>query len=466
MANLSQDDRDVIVNHPLNNSLDRLQDLLRDTEKSYESRLISYDGAVENPGQTYQKAISRLLGTLLIEDTAFNLRSKTSSRNVASELSFLFGRIQNDDFNYEHYRALSQLVIRKAQNVDIWNAVFDLITTISRLTPSSAVPLSAIPPSFDSTPITHSSVSQPGGEQTREVVERKIFEEIRFCTYRDVEGFFEKYFEGKEWTRRALDVYEAMKDRHVDGMWTDLPNPPVQAEVLDWWFRFQDDFLSEEQRRYHSTTKPKELVGAEAQRQIDLFIRRNNGQPPHAAHDWRDVEVIGNDKKKGTLLQIGRYVRDVFSCQPTRRYVHAFTICGRDMEVWIFDRSGCYSPGSFNIHEEPKRFIQVIAGYTMMNEEELGLDTFTEQDGEHHFICVEQDGIKSRKRPRLESKHFTHQRAIVCRGTSCYLTKAPESEECYQVFMDIRQTEADLPRLARSRGVEGIATLIGHGQRK
>ena len=68
------------------------------------------------------------------------------------------------------------------------------------------------------------------------MVERKIFEEIRFCTYRDVEGFFEKYFKGKDWTRRALDVYEAMKDRHVDGIWTDLPNPPMQAKVLDWWF--------------------------------------------------------------------------------------------------------------------------------------------------------------------------------------------------------------------------------------
>ena len=282
------------------------------------------------------------------------------------------------------------------------------------------------------------------------MVERKVFEEIRFCTYRDVEGFFEKYFEGKDWTRRAFDVYEAMKDRHVDGMWTDLPNPPVQAEVLDWWFRLQDDFLSKERRRYYSTTKPKELVGAEARRQIDLFIKRNNGKPPHAPHDWRDVEVIGelkesNGKKKGTLLQIGRYVRDVFSCQPTRWYVHAFTICGRDMEFWVFDRSGCYSPGSFDIHEEPKRFIQVIAGYTMMNEEELGLDTFTEHDDEHRFIYIEQDGIKGRKRLRLESKAL---HASTGDRLSGDVLLSHESsgvgglELCYQVFMDIRQTKA------------------------
>jgi hypothetical protein len=101
MANLSQDDRDIIAKHPLNNSLDRLQDLLRITEKSYESHLISYDGAVD---QTHQKAISKLLYALQGEETAFNLLSKTSSRNVASELSFLFGRIQNGDFDYKHYK--------------------------------------------------------------------------------------------------------------------------------------------------------------------------------------------------------------------------------------------------------------------------------------------------------------------------------------------------------------------------
>ena len=116
------------------------------------------------------------------------------SVSVASELSFLFGRIQNGDFNYEHYRALSQLV--------------------------------------------NSSASQQGGEQTRELVEPRIFQEIRPCTYRGVTGFFEKYFERKDWTCCPLDVYEAMKDRHVNGIWTDLPSPPVQAAVLDWWFRF------------------------------------------------------------------------------------------------------------------------------------------------------------------------------------------------------------------------------------
>lgn len=202
----------------------------------------------------------------------------------------------------------------------------------------------------------------------------------------------------------------------------------MQAAVLDWWFQFQEEFLSEERGLYYTTTSPKDLVGAEAQRQIDLFVKPNDGKTSDSAHDWKDIRVIGelkesNRDKKGTLLQISRYVRDVFSCQPTRRYVHAFTICGSEMEVWIFDRSGPYSPDLFDIHDEPERFIQVVTGYTMMNDEELGLDTFTERDVDGCFVALEQDSTWNLTKLRLEPHPITHQRAIVCRGTSCFLTK-------------------------------------------
>jgi hypothetical protein len=143
-------------------------------QRNPEPCLVSYDGAVDSPDQTYQKAISRLLITLIGEEAVFNLRSRTSSWGA-----FISFRTCPERW---------QLVIQKAPDVDTWNAVFYLI--ISRLTPSSTVL-----PSFNSTPITPSSASRQGGEQTREVVERKVFEEIRFC---DVEGFFQKYFEGKD----------------------------------------------------------------------------------------------------------------------------------------------------------------------------------------------------------------------------------------------------------------------------
>ncbi|KAM4062554.1 hypothetical protein HRG_011264 [Hirsutella rhossiliensis] len=404
----------VIKDNPIGYSLDALRNSF---SSICEGKSIpwSLDGLNQLGQEDLQTLTLDLLSTLQSLRTPRLLRSASSGKNLLGDLSRLIFAVNSDDFYLDRVKPLlNAVLIQRASDSEIWSAVFDL-TTFTR----------------------------QGVEQTRDVVEKKVFEEIRLCTYRDVEGFFEKYFEGKDWTRRALDTYEEMKDHHVDGEWTDIPDPPVQAEVLDWWFRFQEVFCSEERRRYYSTTRPKDLVGAEAQRQIDLFVKRKHGQPPDAAHDWRDVDVIGelkasNNNKKATLLQLGRYVRDVFSCQPTRR------------------------PGAFDIHKKPERFIQVIAGYTMMNDEELGLDIFTDRDGDGRLIYIEQDGASGRKRLRLDSQPFTHQRAIVCRGTCCYLTKPSDAEDwsCVSKLSwtsDRRKPEEDLLRLAHQRGVEGIA---------
>ncbi|KAG6071946.1 hypothetical protein E4U33_003425 [Claviceps sp. LM78 group G4] len=52
---------------------------------------------------------------------------------------------------------------------------------------------------------------------------------------------------------------------------------------------------------------------------------------------------------------------------------------GVTMETWVFDRSGPYSGATFNVHEEPEKFVQVLCGYLMMSDEELGLDILTEE---------------------------------------------------------------------------------------
>lgn len=103
----------------------------------------------------------------------------------------------------------------------------------------------------------------------------------------------------------------------------------------------------------------------------------------------------------------------------------------------------------------------------MMNDEELGLDTLTERCSNYRFVHIPQDGAKDRKRLQLASNAFTYQWAIVCRGTSCYLTKPEESGDWNYVTKfswtsDRRKPETDLLKLAHSRGVEGVARLIGH----
>jgi len=133
--------------------------------------------------------------------------------------------------------------------------------------------------------------------------------------------------------------------------------------------------------------------------------------------------------KKATLLQIGRYVRDVFSSQSTRRFVHAFILCGDDMRAWVFDRSGPYSSTVFEIHEELERFIRTIIAYVMMSDEELGLDTFIERDNGDRFIIVVEDATGKGRRLQLELIPIAYQRAIVCRDTSCFRATTPSSKD-------------------------------------
>jgi hypothetical protein len=194
MANLFQDDRNIIEQHPLDNSLDRLRDTLRKEEESY-------DAADDDSTQKLQKAISGLLGALLLSEAAGHLASRTESREIATDLLGLRRRVQNGDFNYEHYRPLVRCITQKASDVNVWSAVFNLIPPLSHITPPTS-----IAPSFDGTPIRHTSSSHQGSEQTRQLLEGRIFEEIDDCIYRNVGGFFSKYFEGNEWTEQAVSI--------------------------------------------------------------------------------------------------------------------------------------------------------------------------------------------------------------------------------------------------------------------
>ena len=61
MANLSQSDRNIIAEHPLDKCLDHLRDLLRKAEQKHEQNSLSYHDVVDSTDSDSQKAISRLL---------------------------------------------------------------------------------------------------------------------------------------------------------------------------------------------------------------------------------------------------------------------------------------------------------------------------------------------------------------------------------------------------------------------
>ncbi|OJD12146.1 hypothetical protein AJ78_07217 [Emergomyces pasteurianus Ep9510] len=464
MADLSQKDRDIIKQYPLNDSLDELTDRLQGAEEVNDSR------RSDSLDRLYRTAISKLIVALQGADAASKLPSQVNE-SLDLDLAGLYMRLgkEKGSFNYNPYRDLVRLVIQKAPDVDIWKAVYQVIETVSQLTPPATVL-----PTSDGTPWRSTSSSQRGKEQTRKLVEERLFDEIRTCTHKDVGGFDATYFQNKSWEGKFTDIHKKIQERDGAGAGlSDFPDPPTQHDVLDWLFRFRDTFLPETRGVYLSTKDKNELKDSEAERQVDVLMKARGGEESVPPHSWKDIRVVGelkqsNYNKTGTILQMERYVRDVFGAQPIRPFVHSFSLCGTEMEMWVSERSGLYSSGSFDIRNEPERFFRAIIGYTLMSDEELGLDTFTilHDDGTRTVNVVDIDTGKN-KSLRLEPTPISVQLAVVCRGTCCYLTKPddpskPQSVVKFSWTSARRQPEVDLLQKAHRRNVEGVARVIGY----
>ena len=151
-----------------------------------------------------------------------------------------------------------------------------------------------------------------------------IRQELHDCTYEHVDGFWEKYFEDKEWVEKSEQICELVKE---NGRWDSLTRPPTEEAVWNWWSDTQEKFFQGSRGVYYTTASKKDLTGTDSERQLDLFMKHRDVSPD-GKHHWEDVRVVGEHKASHTdraikFFQLARYIRDVFTTQPTRRCLGA-----------------------------------------------------------------------------------------------------------------------------------------------
>ncbi|KAG6300852.1 hypothetical protein E4U45_003641, partial [Claviceps purpurea] len=381
MADLTEEERTIILSNPFGNSLDSVREALRNAEEDAQGE--AFDAERSNP---WLEAVSKLFAALCFSRAGLRLAGRIEKRrHLSSNLGDICTRLENHELPIQVFRPLSQLVLNQASDIDIWTAVIAVIDTQNKDTPPTYQPL-----------------SWPSFKYTATEADAEVFDEICNSTHCAVGGFHQKYFEGHEWNSRAAEVWQRSKHLYSDSekKWLHLPLQPTEENVFSWWLGLQNDFLATERAEYSGRPvqyedgsdsedydSDSEHCGSVSRysRELELLVKMRKNGSAVEAHDWRDVLAIGRvaqseqTEAKELLLQLGSAVREVFARQPTRHFVHAFTLTGKTMETWVFDRSGPYSGATFNVHEEPERFVQVLCGYLMMGDEELGLDTFTEE---------------------------------------------------------------------------------------
>ncbi|KAH0538362.1 hypothetical protein FGG08_005057 [Glutinoglossum americanum] len=251
--------------------------------------------------------------------------------------------------------------------------------------------------------------------------------EVNGCVYNNTEGFYKKYFEGKSWLLAAEQIVRDANPQIIDGCWTAYPNSSSQSAFLEWFWRFQLTFLSGGHSAYYTSYR-QSLSGSDCGRQPDLFAVPSGTIKCNGRYNWVDVRVIRELKESilknypDEFAKFCEHAREVFTIQPTRLFLHDFVIRGSMVELWIFDRSGPYSGEKFDLHKDPDKFIRVMTGYTMMNDEKLGLNSYIKEDETGKYIMFKGEGRTEGEKLYLEDKPIAFQRAIISQ------TRLPEQD--------------------------------------
>ncbi|KAI1745876.1 serine/threonine-protein kinase Sgk2 [Xylaria scruposa] len=340
----------------------------------------------------------------------------------------------------------------------IWVEIFRLIdyfaSSLFRPTQYTPIPIHRfLSNTFESTPCNFNSRRLPHSALD---IESELFQEIKECTFRDVKGFCETFFPVHRWDRKKKQMVSAIMQEHNGQRWKDFPADPIEKPVWVWLCTLEQKHLEGARNTLHTTdTFDHGRTG-----QLDVFLQRPHKDTEKKLNNfsYKDVLVIGEHMRtpntggfKADFLQLTRYVRNVFWDQPTRRFIHAFSLCGSIMELWVFDRSGPYSSGAFNIHEEPIKFASALVGYATMDAKLAGSDMFISRHSNRT--------LKIGKQKFTLDKAMTRSKAIVCRGTTCYTTDDGDVVK-FSWGPTKREPESAHLKRAADKGVEGVARLV------
>ncbi|KAH0562893.1 hypothetical protein GP486_002515 [Trichoglossum hirsutum] len=180
------------------------------------------------------------LQTLLV---ARQLFSPNGRGILLGDLSRLVSLVVSNDFDFKPVIPLLNKVVDKAPDVEIWGAVYVLVT---QSTPS---PRSL--PYLDRTPISFNTGSLVNTSEYRKHFDGVLKNELDSSLYIDIPDFFDAFF--SELTSLEL-VAEAVfrkckegenplyKDRE-GGSWCDWPEDAQEEKVLQWFKEWIDIFV-------------------------------------------------------------------------------------------------------------------------------------------------------------------------------------------------------------------------------
>ncbi|KAJ5244000.1 Protein kinase-like domain protein [Penicillium chrysogenum] len=269
--------------------------------------------------------------------------------------------------------------------------------------------------------------------------------ELKGNIFRNVDGFYAKYFEGKSWSGAVQNKLEETKSADiVSKLSAGVPGIAHFDPLVEWLAGFQT--FTSQAVIYLETSSLQSVAGS-----TRVFGEFHQDSGSVLADDDDDI------------LRFCEKAQQVFKAQSARCFVHGFLVRGTTLELWAFDRSGAYSSERVDLAQRPDLLVRTLAGYTLMSDEEIGFNTFVKHaPGSDSYIAFDH-----RDKLHLRPELIATADYIVGPGTTCYVASTstvgePDTVIKFSWREDEEPTEVRLLKRAHERNAWGVIQLLGY----
>ncbi|CAD6499984.1 BgTH12-04089 [Blumeria graminis f. sp. triticale] len=395
------------------------------------------------------------------------LRSTENSAvtNLSTNIHHLQTKILNSEVSILDFAQLIYLINFESDR-QIWSHIILIAERLTRAAPP-ILPDLQIPMTQEkrsTTTLLRNVAEQPDYDSTREALEEALRAELTHDTYKSVDKFWERYrdmgqcgndhvFNDNMSDQAMKDWFKAFHRIYLEPHRVQHTNPNEIPTV-----RNPNEFV---RGKFTSTSTAIQMGGSRCNRQVDVYVEHSDN-PDGWGHHWRDVRVVGEftkaaAKKGFKFHQLMPYVREVFYAQPLRRFVHGFVLHKNHIVFWIVDRSGAYSSSEINVINDQEKLVRALTAYTIMSDEELGLDTTICRHNERSFVRIRYDDLVPERWVEINPEPLTRPETVLSRGNLCYQTMDMKYLIKFSWGSGAEQSEVDF--LNAARGVIGVVDL-------
>ncbi|CAG7555255.1 unnamed protein product [Fusarium equiseti] len=295
---------------------------------------------------------------------------------------------------------------------------------------------------------------------------QSLRDELKGNIFRNVDGLFAKHFEGRSWSVVVQNkLQETESARAIGKLSAGVSDIHRFDALVEWLAEFQNLFFTVHQANFRFHSQPLNDTGSSPQATIyletsDVESIAGSTRVFGEFHHESTAAMADDDD----LLRFFERAHQVFKAQSARCFVHGFLFRGTTLELWVFDRSGAYSSERLDLAEKPDLLVRILAGYTLMSDEEVGFNTFVKAlaPASDRYVTLDR-----RDKLYLRPEVIASADYIVGPGTTCYVaststTGKPDTVIKFSWREDEELTEVTLLKRAHERNAWGVIRLVGY----